>query len=61
MQDCSPVKNATEIIKYQNATHAFDMYFGKKSITNLGHTMTYDSDAHERSKQKVKEFLQKNL
>lgn len=58
--DCSNIKNI-EMIKYKNATHAFDMDFGRPYIKTAGHIMRYDKEAHEKSKQKVKEFLQANL
>ena len=61
--DCYSLKNAAEIIKYPNATHAFDNDEGIGSADRkyLGHIMRYDKDAHELSKIKVKEFFDKTL
>ena len=57
--DCSPLKNATEIIKYPTATHAFDNDEGRGSAERkyLGHVMRYDKEVHELSMTKVKEFF----
>jgi dienelactone hydrolase len=60
---CFYLKNAAEIIKYPNATHAFDHDEGIGSADRnyLGHVMRYDKEAHQLSKIKVKEFFDKTL
>jgi len=65
--DWTPIKNCLESVKdnnyqvhiYKNATHAFDMNLPKRQAA--GWTLWYDQEADVDSRQKTKDFLEKNL
>lgn len=65
--DWTPIKHCLESVKdnnyqvhtYKNATHAFDMNLPRRQAS--GWTLWYDQEADVDSRQKTKEFFEKNL